>query len=392
MSESRPTLHLVDGSGYIFRAFFALPQLNNSRGLPTNAVYGFTRMLVKLLKDARPSHLAIVFDSPKRTFRDDLFADYKANRTTPPSDLIVQIPYIHRLVEAFQIKKLMIEGYEADDVIGTLAIRAAKQKFGVTIVTADKDFMQLVSSTITLWDTMRDRRIGMREVREKFGTETRGVIEIMALMGDSIDNIKGVPGVGEKTATSLIKRFGSVEALYSNLAALETATEIRGAKKLAGIIGQHRADVELARKLVRIETDAPIEVELDAMSYHGIDEKAAAELIRELEFTSLLKELTPSEVKLGQTTGAEVTVTESEIPAAIEELRQAAGLVAHLQEIDSAQVLKLQATGAEKIYVVPSNLIGAMKPVLEAEQPPKTFHDVKTHLRTLGALGISVRG
>src|SRR6266851_3239773 len=203
MAEARPNLFLVDGSGYIFRAFHALPQLNNSRGLPTNAVYGFTRMLVKLLKDARPSHLAIVFDSPKRTFRDDLFADYKANRTTPPSDLIVQIPYIHRLVEAFRIKKLMIEGYEADDVIGTLAVRAAKQKFGVTIVTADKDFMQLVSSTITLWDTMRD----------------------------SIDNIKGVPGIGEKTATSLIKRFGSVEDLYAKLPELETATEIRGAKK-----------------------------------------------------------------------------------------------------------------------------------------------------------------
>src|SRR5579864_6963071 len=164
MAEERRTLYLVDGSGYIFRAFFALPQLNNSRGLPTNATYGFIRMLIKLLKDARPTHIAVVFDSARKTFRDDLFEDYKANRVETPTDLQVQIPYIHRAVSAFRINSIVIDGYEADDVIGTLAIRGARDKFNVVIVTGDKDFMQLVSSNITLWDTMRDRRTGPREV------------------------------------------------------------------------------------------------------------------------------------------------------------------------------------------------------------------------------------
>ena len=165
MAAERKQLILVDGSGYIFRAFFALPPMNTSRGLPTQAVYGFIRMILKLLKDVRPSHIAIVFDSPKKTFRDDLFADYKANRAEAPNDLVVQIPYIHRAVEAFRIKSLMLDGFEADDVIGTLAKRAAHEHFIVTIITADKDFMQLVGPHVTLWDTMRDRRIGVREVR-----------------------------------------------------------------------------------------------------------------------------------------------------------------------------------------------------------------------------------
>src|SRR5262249_21539670 len=187
--------------GYVFRAFFALPQLNNSRGLPTNAVYGFVRMLLKLLKEERPSYIAVVFDSPRKTFRDNLFEDYKANRVAAPNDLTVQIPYIHRAVEAFRIKSLMLDGYEADDVIGTLAKRATQRRFESVIVTADKDFMQLVGPHVTLWDTMRDRRIGVREVRDRLGVEPSAVVDVMALMGDSIDNIQGVPGVGEKTAT-----------------------------------------------------------------------------------------------------------------------------------------------------------------------------------------------
>src|SRR6202163_2084009 len=178
MAEERQQLFLVDGSNYIFRAFFALPPLNNSRGMPTNAVFGFIRMFLKLIKEQHPTHIGAIFDSPKRTFRDDLFADYKANRTEAPNDLIVQIPYIHRAVAAFRIKSLMIEGFEADDVIGTLAKRAAKEDFVVTLITADKDFMQLVGPHVTLWDTMRDKRVGAREVRDRFGVEPTALIDI----------------------------------------------------------------------------------------------------------------------------------------------------------------------------------------------------------------------
>src|SRR5271156_3182364 len=195
MADEKPTLYLVDGSGYIYRAFYALPQLNTSRGTPTNAVYGFVRMLVKLLKDARPSHVAVVFDSPKKGFRKDLFESYKATRVATPSDLIAQIPFIHRMVDAFRIQSLTIDGYEADDVIATLALQAA------------------------------------REERERFGVEPRALVDVMALMGDAIDNVKGIPGVGEKTASALIAKFGSLDELLGNLDRLEQS-DIRGAKKL----------------------------------------------------------------------------------------------------------------------------------------------------------------
>src|ERR1700689_1430725 len=254
MPETRRTLYLIDGSGYIFRAFFALPPMNTSQGMPTSAVYGFIRMLFKLLKDARPSHVAVVFDSPRKTFRDDLFESYKANRRETPSDLSQQIPYIYRAVDSFRLKRLMIEGYEADDVIGTRAVRATRDGFNSVIVTSDKDFMQLVSPQITLWDTMRDKRTGVRDVREKLGVEPRAVIDIMALMGDAIDNIKGVPGVGEKTASALIKHCGSLEVLLAHPEMIEEAG-IKGAKRIAGLIEQHRGDGELARQALRINTD-----------------------------------------------------------------------------------------------------------------------------------------
>ena len=335
MTGGESTLYLVDGSGYIFRAFYALPQLNNSHGMPTNAVYGFVRMLLKLLKDAHPARLAIVFDSPKRTFRDDLFESYKANRTSPPNDLVVQIPYIHRAVEAFRIKSLIMAGYEADDLIGTLAMRAARRKIETVIVTADKDFMQLVGPHVTLWDTMRDRRMGTREVRERLGVEPRAVVDLMALMGDAIDNVKGIPGVGEKTASALIQKFGSLENLLANLDQLEHS-DIRGAKKLGPLIAQHRADVELARKLVRIDIDTPIDVEIDDLDFHGIDDKATADLLRELEFNSILQELTPSETRLPTSAAQEVTVVEPALGQAMEELRTAPRLAVHLTPASDA--------------------------------------------------------
>ncbi len=279
MEGARRSLVLVDGSGYVFRAFHALPQLNNSRGLPVNAVYGFIRMLMKLLKDTRPTHIAVVFDSAKKTFRDDLFEDYKKNRVETPSDLLQQIPYIHRAVQAFRIRTIMIDGYEADDVIATLATRAAKERIETVIVTSDKDFKQIVGPHITLWDTMGDKRTGVREVKERFGVEPRALVDIQALTGDPIDNIKGVPGIGEKTASALIQKFGNLENLYAHLDEVP-ASGIRGAAKIANLLRDHRAAAELARQLVRIETDVPVEVSPDDCAWNGIDDQAAIELMR----------------------------------------------------------------------------------------------------------------
>jgi len=438
MAEERPTLYLIDGSGYIFRAFFALPQLNNSRGLPTNAVYGFIRMLLKLLKEERPRHIAVVFDSPRKTFRDDLFESYKANRVEAPSDLTVQIPYILRAVEAFRIKSLVLEGFEADDVIGTLAARAAAKRFETVIVTEDKDFMQLVGPHVTLWNTMRDRRVDAREVRARLGVDPSAVVDVMALMGDSIDNVKGVPGVGEKTATALIKHFGSLDKLYANLAAVETIAGLRGAKRIAALLAEHRASAELARKLVSIDTAAPVEADVSALDWPGIDERAVSELLRELEFHSLLNELTPAQATLptGGAQSREHEVTAEELPTLTARLARAPRLALHLEDgearpetpadesdidgspeangsldfnggvkaggivkasaaaasADSAR-LKIGAEGENETYVLPGASIAAAAALLSAATPPRSVHDLKEHLRRLkSGYGVELAG
>ncbi len=415
--DERRTLYLVDGSGYIFRAFFALPQLNNSRGMPTNAVYGFIRMLLKLLKQERPSYIGMVFDTPAKTFRDDLFESYKANRAAPPNDLIVQIPYIHRIVEAFRIKSIMLEGYEADDVIATLALRATKMKFNVTIITGDKDFMQVVGPNVNLWDTMRDKRTGVREVRARFGIEPHALIEVMALMGDAIDNVKGVPGVGEKTATALIQKFGSIEQLFANLDRLEE-TGIRGAARLGAAIKEHRADVELARKLVSIDTAVPIAIEPEQLSWPGIDVAAAAETLRELEFDSLLAELAPSQAAMPVTT--EVKVDAADLSAMLDELARSPRIAFHLADESDRRAsngngssseepgesatlafphrdtshapLKFKGEGRERSYIVDADHIIRTRALLEAAVPPKACHDLKHHLRALHRIGIALQG
>lgn len=384
MSEPRPTIYLVDGSGYIFRAFYALPQLTTSRGQPTNAIYGFLRMLLKLLKDAHPEFLAIVFDAPARTFRDDLFESYKANRAAPANDLVVQIPYIHRLVEAFRIKQVTQPGYEADDVIGTLAVRAAREGADCVIITADKDFMQLVGPRISLWDTMRDRRFGPREVRERLGVEARSVVDLMALTGDPIDNIKGVPGIGPKTATDLIRRFGSLDAILADPGAVRTSS-VRAAAKLAELIAQHRADAELARKLVTIHTDVPLSLRLDQLAFNGIDYDSAAAFLRELEFTSVLAELTPAQVSQPEAAAGEKEVSGEEAAAWLSGARSFA------LHMDSNR-LKLAQHPAGEVIVVSSGDLGALKPLLESSLPPRACHDLKTQMAALSRFGIRLAG
>jgi DNA polymerase I len=395
MAAERKQLILVDGSGYIFRAFHALPPMNTSHGLPTQAVYGFIRMLLKLLKDARPSHIAIVFDSPKRTFRDDLFADYKANRSEAPNDLIVQIPYIHRAVAAFRIKSLMIEGFEADDVIGTLAKRAAKEDFVVTLITADKDFMQLVGPHVTLWnaDPTHEKRTGLREVRERFGVEPAALIDIQALTGDQIDNVKGVPGVGEKTAAALVQKFGSVKGIYENLDRIEESG-IRGAKRVAGLLAEHRAAVDLARQLVRIETDMPLKVEPDEFAWRGVDEELAAELLRELEFNSIIREISPSQAELpglDSTAKPVATVSGKDLAEALKALADAPRIAVDLIANETGQDT-LQIASVEQTVVVEHDEIASAASLLSSERPLKSVHDLKNQIEAFARRGIELKG
>jgi DNA polymerase I len=343
----------------------------------------------------RPSHIAIVFDSPKRTFRDDLFADYKANRSEAPNDLIVQIPYIHRAVDAFRIKSLMIEGFEADDVIGTLAKRAAKEDFVVTLITADKDFMQLVGPHVTLWnaDPTHEKRTGLREVRERFGVEPAALIDIQALTGDQIDNVKGVPGVGEKTAAALVQKFGSVKGIYENLDRIEESG-IRGAKRVAGLLAEHRAAVDLARKLVRIETDMQLKIEPGEFAWQGVDEKLAADLMRELEFNSIIREISPSQADLpGLESSATpvATVSGKDLAEALRTLADAPRIAVDLTASEAGRET-LQLASAEQTVVIEHDGIASAASLLSSESPPKSCHDLKSQIEAFARHGMNLAG
>ena len=250
----RPRLLLIDGSSYIYRAFYAIGHLSNSKGFPTNAIYGFTQMILKVLKDQRPEYLAVVFDAKGPTFRSEVYKEYKANRPAMPEGLVPQIPYIKKVIEAYRVAPLEREGFEADDLIGAVAKRL-EQEADILIITGDKDLLQLVSDRIQVYDPMKEKRFGVGEVVERFGLRPDQMVEMMGLAGDAIDNIPGVPGIGEKTATELIKTFGTVENLLAHL------DQVRQ-KKLKEKLELYGEQARLSRQLATIRTDVPISFEL----------------------------------------------------------------------------------------------------------------------------------
>jgi DNA polymerase-1 len=322
-SETTPErIWLVDGSGIVFRAFHALPTLATRRGLPTGAAYGFTSMLAKLLREEKVTHVAVVFDAPGKTFRSEAYADYKATRPGMPSELAPQLPYIRRVVEALGIRLIEVPGVEADDVIGTLAARAAALGVDVRIVTSDKDMMQLVGPRVTLVDTMHERTFGVEEVRARFGVDPGQVVEVMALMGDSIDNIPGVKGIGEKTASRLISHYGSVEEMYRRLDEIETLG-LRGAKRVRAILEEGAEDARRSRFLATICSDLPIELDLTSLVRGEGDVAELKRLAAELEFTNLLKEF------IGEAAPQRVSRRiENADPAEVERVLAARGCVA----------------------------------------------------------------
>lgn len=278
-------LYLIDTMGYIFRAYHALPRLSNSRGTPTGAVLGFTNMLRKLLKEARPEAIAAVFDSSGPTFRDQAYPQYKATRQAMPEDLGPQFPYIRRVLEAYRVPILLYEGYEADDVIGSLARQAAEQDRRVVIVSSDKDLLQLVTERVAvLIPTRGDLLAGPAEVQELLGVRPEQVADLLALRGDAVDNIPGAPGIGEKGARDLIQRFGSVAG------ALEHAGEVER-KTYRESLQNHREKILQSRYLASIDPSVPVPLDWEAVRRREPDEAACRELFRELEFTALLKTL-----------------------------------------------------------------------------------------------------
>jgi DNA polymerase-1 len=280
-------LFLVDGSGYIFRAYHALPPLNRkSDGLQVNAVLGFCNMLWKLLNemkpDERPTHLAVVFDKSEKTFRTEMYDAYKANRSAPPDDLIPQFPLIRDAVRAFDIPCLEQAGFEADDLIATYARLACEAKATTTIVSSDKDLMQLVCDTVVLYDTMKDKRIGRAEVIEKFGVGPEKVIEVQSLIGDSSDNVPGVPGIGVKTAAQLIIEYGDLETL------LGRAAEIKQEKRRQALI-EHAEKARLSKRLVTLDQRVELEVPVEDLAVHEPDYKRLIAFLKAMEFSTITR-------------------------------------------------------------------------------------------------------
>lgn len=284
--SDKKRLFLVDGMSQIYRAYYALPSLSNSRGLPTNAIYGFTMMLRKLITSEKPDYLGVAFDGPERTFRHDAYEGYKATRTKMPDDLSLQIPYIARLCEALRVPIIRESGYEADDIIGTLAAQAERGSLDVVIVTNDKDMNQLVTNHVTILRTERTgemKTLDAKAVEEKMGVPPHQVVELLGLWGDTIDNIPGAPGVGEKGAKQIIQQYGTIENAIAHADEISRKTYRESLKNNVDLIRQ-------SRELVKIACEMPITLNLSTLIYEAADRSAAYELFSELEFAQLVKE------------------------------------------------------------------------------------------------------
>ena len=294
MSLIKKTDHfyLIDGSGYIFRAYYALPPLSRkSDGLPTGAVNGFCTMLYKLLEDSRsdasknkPTHFVVIFDSARKNFRNEIYKDYKANRSETPEDLVPQFEYIRKSVDAFNVTSAEMLNYEADDLIATYTDQIIKKGAKVTIVSGDKDLMQLVKPGVRLYDPMKSRVLGNKEVKEKFGVEPSKVVDVQALAGDSSDNVPGVPGIGIKTAAELINKYKSLETL------LEKAHEIPQNKRRETIL-ENKNKAILSRKLVELKNDVPVKQKIETFTLKKINKEKLYDFLREMEFNRLLSQV-----------------------------------------------------------------------------------------------------
>jgi len=307
-------IYLIDGSAYIHRAYHAIRGLSTSRGFVTNAAFGFTRMLIKLMNDRSPKYVAMVFDSRGPTFRHDMYAAYKANRAKMPDDMAPQIPYIKQITDGFNIPVVEKPGFEADDLIGTLAKKAEAAGYEVVMVTGDKDFIQLITDRVTVWDPMKDEVLDRAAVLEQFGIEPPQMAEVQGLSGDSSDNIPGVPGIGKKTAIKLIQAFGSIDGLYARLGEV-------GAAKMLEKLETHREQAFLSRDLARIDTDAPIALDLAGIETRPPDNRKLSALFRELEFRQLQKEY-PLEIDLSEKDYRTIC-DEAALDALVEELKAA---------------------------------------------------------------------
>lgn len=429
---SQPPLILVDGSSYLYRAFHALPPLTNSKGQPTGAVKGVINMLRRLHKDYPQSEVAVIFDAKGKTFRDDIYPEYKANRPPMPDELRSQIEPIHSIIKAMGLPLIAIEGVEADDVIGTFAAQATESGRDVIVSTGDKDMAQLVNQHVTLVNTMTDTVMDEQGVVDKFGIPASLIIDYLALMGDKVDNIPGVAGVGEKTALALLQGLGGLDAIYGDLEAIRELG-FRGAKKMPEKLEAHKEDAYLSYELATIKCDVEMPVSLGDLKMQSQDDPALLDLFKDMEFKTWIAELSNGETgnKKDATTQTDARETEasSPQPPVVEsteyetvlekadferwlETLKAAEVFAFDTETTSLEYMQARIVGvsfaveAGKAAYVPfghnyleapeqlseDEVLGALKPLLEDPQKAKVGQNLKYDRSVLANHGITLRG
>jgi DNA polymerase-1 len=393
-APSRPTLYLIDGSAYVYRAFFALPALNNSKGLQTNAVYGFTTTLMKIIREHQPSGIAVAFDEPGPTLRHETYQAYKAQRPPMPDGMSAQIPHIHRVVEALNIPVVKTAGYEADDLIGTLAVQAENAGYEVVIVTGDKDMFQLLTPRVRIYDPVKSKWIGEAECRDRFGVEPARVVEVMGLMGDTTDNIPGVKGIGEKTATKLIAQFGTIEEL------LRRVDEVTPAR-IKALLVEQADNARLSRTLAMIDTHGPVEFHPAQYQLKPANPDRFADLLRELEFTTLLKNF--------QASAKPAEVTRPDTTVVIEDEASAQRFASALPQATplgiqcllgggsgmEAQLLGFALSAGAHTGFVPldaGRIMPSVTSLFADPGRPKVVHDLKTTLLVFLQAGLALQG
>ena len=414
-----PHLVLIDGPNYVFRAFHAIRHnLSNSRGEPTNAVFGYVQMLRSILKELNPTHIAVAFDPRGGTFRNELYADYKAHRPPMPEELAAQWPWVFEITDSFRLNRICINNYEADDVIATLARQAEARDWDVTIVSTDKDLMQLVDKRIWMLDTMRGKDYGPDEVKEKWGVGPKRIRDLLALTGDSSDNIPGIPGIGPKTAAQLLDEYGDLEGVLSH------ASEIKQPKRRENLI-EHAEQARLAYRLVALNCDTPLELTLDSLAVQEPDRERLKQAFEQLEFRRLLAELEEREGAENPASQAKQATTDERRDHLVNDkagLKQlvealsAAELIAIDTETTSlsthdAEIVGLSFSSREgEAWYVPvghrpadlleptptqlslQEVLATLKPLLENEKIGKCGHNLKYDRQVLRRAGIELAG
>ena len=421
MTDNSAPIVLVDGSSYLYRAYHALPPLENSKGLATGAVKGVINMLRRLQKDYPTSEIAVVFDAKGKTFRDEIYPEYKAHRPPMPDDLREQIEPIHNIIRAMGLPLISVEGVEADDVIGTYASQATTKGMDVVISTGDKDMAQLVNQHVTLVNTMTETVMDVAGVEEKFGIPPSLIIDYLALMGDKVDNIPGVAGVGEKTALALLQGVGGLNELYANLEQV-AGLSVRGAKTLGAKLEKERDNAFLSYELATIKIDLALESPIETLKNADADNERLLEYFRELEFKTWIQELEeggPSAagdlpVSAGdpvESTDYQLILSEQQLDEWLQKL-QAAPLIAFDTETTSLNYMEARVVGVsfavepgEAAYLpfghdylgveeqLDEALVWAhLKPLLEDEAVAKVGQNLKYDSHVLANLGITLRG